>query len=92
MVVDTARRGELFIPFNFGLGSQSANQHTWYARDPVSMQPQLKSAPGQIRRKDFGSPEQWLLDRRAELTGESNEPFTARTLGRTVTLPATHQG
>ena len=92
MVVDTVRPGELFIPFHFGLGSQSANQHTWYARDPVSMQPQLKSSPGRIRRKDFGSPEQWLLDRRAELTGESNEPFAARTLGGTVNLPATHEG
>jgi hypothetical protein len=69
MVVDTVRRGELFIPFHFGLGSQSANQHTWYARDPVSMQPQLKSAPGQIRRKDFGPPERWLLDRRGTHRG-----------------------
>ena len=69
LVVDTVRRGELFIPFHFGLGSQSANQHTWYARDPVSMQPQLKSAPGQIRRRDFGSPERWLLDRRGTHRG-----------------------
>lgn len=57
MEVDTVRRGELFIPFDFGLGRQSANQHTSYARDPVSMQLQMKSAPGQIRRKDFGSAE-----------------------------------
>lgn len=84
MVVDTVRPGELFIPFHFGVGNQSANQHTSYARDPVSMQPQFKSAPGQIRRKDFGAPEQWLLDRRAELAGESNEPFAARTIRATV--------
>lgn len=35
MVVDTVRPGEVFVPFHYGHGSQSANQHTWYARDPV---------------------------------------------------------
>ncbi|MGH7188823.1 MAG: molybdopterin dinucleotide binding domain-containing protein [Acetobacteraceae bacterium] len=43
MVVDTVRPGEVFVPFHYGHGAQSANQHTWYARDPVSHQPQLKS-------------------------------------------------
>ena len=45
MVVDTVRPGELFIPFHYGQGPQSANQHTTYARDPVSQQPQFKSSP-----------------------------------------------
>jgi ferredoxin-nitrate reductase len=40
MVVNTVRPGEVFVPFHFGRGAQSANQHTWYARDPVSFQPQ----------------------------------------------------
>ena len=62
MVVDTVRPGELFVPFHFGQGAQSANQHTWYARDPVSQQPQLKSSPVQIRRLSFGAPESWLLE------------------------------
>ena len=83
MVVDTVRRGELFIPFHYGWGIQSANQHTWYARDPMSHQPQLKSAPVAIRRKGFGAPEQWLLARLAELNGESIEPFAARRFGGT---------
>jgi ferredoxin-nitrate reductase len=81
MVVDSTRPGELFIPFHYGHGSQAANQHTWYARDPVSQQPQFKSAPVNIRRKSFGAPEQWLLDRYAELAGDSIEPYAARNIG-----------
>ena len=83
MVVDTVRPGEVFIPFHYGQGDQSANQHTWYARDPVSNQPQLKSSPAQVRRLSFGEPEAWLMDRLIELSGESNEPYAARTYGET---------
>jgi predicted molibdopterin-dependent oxidoreductase YjgC len=53
-VVDTVRPGEVFVPFHYGHGAQSANQHTWYARDPVSYQPELKSSPVSIRRLSFG--------------------------------------
>jgi ferredoxin-nitrate reductase len=84
MVIDSTRPGELFIPFHFGHGTQAANQHTWYARDPVSQQPQFKSSPVNIRRKSFGAPEQWLIERHAELSGESNEPYAARSIGGTV--------
>lgn len=86
MVVDTVRPGELFIPFHFGALLNSANQHTWYARDPVSQQPQFKSAPVNVRRVSFGAPEQWLLDRLAELDGREVEPFAARTIGGTRNL------
>jgi len=78
MVVDTVRSGELFMPFHYGHGDEAANQHTWYARDPVSHQPQLKSSPVSIRRLSFGAPEDWLLRRLAELDGSSIEPFAAR--------------
>lgn len=89
MVVDTVRPGELFIPFHYGAGVHGANQHTWYARDPVSQQPQFKSSPVRLRRVSFGVPEQWLLDRRAELAGESLEPYAARSLGgTTMSAPA----
>lgn len=81
MVVDTVRPGELFVPFHFGQGSQSANQHTWYARDPVSQQPQLKSSPVAIRRLSFGAPEPWLIERLSELNGERTEPFASRSMG-----------
>jgi ferredoxin-nitrate reductase len=84
MVVDTVRPGELFIPFHYGRGHEAANQHTWYARDPVSQQPQLKSAPVAIRRLSFGTPEPWLLERCAELAGASVEPYAARSIGGTV--------
>lgn len=84
MVVDTVLRGELFIPFHYGWGTQSANQHTWYARDPMSHQPQLKSAPVAIWRKGFGAPEQWLFDRYDDLAGKSIEPYAARTIGGTI--------
>ena len=84
MVVDTVRPGELFIPFHYGWGVQSANQHTWYARDAVSHQPQLKSAPVAIRRKGFGALEQWMLDRYDDLAGKSIKPYAARTIGGTV--------
>ncbi|HEV2419048.1 MAG TPA: molybdopterin oxidoreductase family protein [Terriglobia bacterium] len=84
MVVDTVRPGEVFVPFHYGHGSQSANQHTWYARDPVSHQPQLKSSPVAVQRLSFGQPEPWLLARLAELNGESREPFAAREFGGTV--------
>jgi len=88
MVVDTVRPGDLFIPFHYGFGTTGANQHTWYARDPVSQQPQFKSSPVAIRRKSLGEPEQWLLDRWAELAGESREPYAARSIGGTVMAPA----
>jgi len=78
MVVDTVRPGEVFVPFHYGCGAQSANQHTWYARDPVSHQPQLKSSPVAVRRLSFGEPEPWLLERLAELNGDNIEPFAAR--------------
>lgn len=81
MVVDTVRLGEVFVPFHYGHGAQSANQHTWYARDPVSNQPQLKSSPVALRRLSFGAPEPWLLARLAELNGDMNEPFASRSLG-----------
>jgi predicted molibdopterin-dependent oxidoreductase YjgC len=81
MVVDTVRPGELFVPFHYGQGAQSANQHTWYARDPVSQQPQLKSSPVAIRRLSFGEPEPWLINRLAELDGQSVEPFATRDIG-----------
>jgi anaerobic selenocysteine-containing dehydrogenase len=87
MVVDTVRRGELFIPFHYGNGVGAANQHTTYARDPVSQQPQFKSSPVAIRRKTFGAVEPWLTARLSELSGESLEPYAARTLGRTRNLP-----
>jgi predicted molibdopterin-dependent oxidoreductase YjgC len=83
IVVDTVREGEIFVPFHYGHGAQSANQHTWYARDPVSNQPQLKSSPVALRRLSFGKPEPWLLERLAELNGEMIEPFASRRFGRT---------
>jgi ferredoxin-nitrate reductase len=92
MVVDTVRRGELFIPFHYGVGIQAANQHTWYARDPVSQQPQFKSSPVSLKRKTFGCPEQWLLDRRSELAGDSIEPYAARSIGGTVMTTAGDRG
>jgi predicted molibdopterin-dependent oxidoreductase YjgC len=88
MVVDTVRPGEVFVPFHYGHGDQSANQHTWYARDPISHQPQLKSSPVSVRRLSFGEPESWLLERLSELNGEATEPFAARTYGDAVNLPA----
>ncbi|MDB6036100.1 MAG: Assimilatory ferredoxin--nitrate reductase 1, partial [Verrucomicrobiales bacterium] len=87
MVVDTVRPGELFIPFHYGHGLQAANQHTWYSRDPVSKQPQFKSSPAALARRSFGAPEQWLLDRHAELSGESIEPYAARSIGGTTMQP-----
>jgi ferredoxin-nitrate reductase len=78
MVVDTVRPGEFFIPFHYGAGVHSANQHTWYARDPISKQPQLKSSPVQIRRIGFGEPEAWFEARRADLAGECLQPYAAR--------------
>jgi predicted molibdopterin-dependent oxidoreductase YjgC len=83
MVVDTVRNGELFMPFHYGHGNQSANQHTWYARDPVSHQPFFKSSPATIARKSFGAPEQWLLDRHAELSGTKLQPYAAYSIGGT---------
>jgi anaerobic selenocysteine-containing dehydrogenase len=77
-VVDTVRPGEVFVPFHFGNGTGAANQHTLYARDPVSKQPQFKSSPVNVRRLGFGSPEPWMTARLAELDGECNEPFAAR--------------
>ena len=88
MVVDTVRPGEVFVPFHYGHGAQSANQHTWYARDPVSHQPQLKSSPVAVRRLSFGQPEPWLLARLAELDGTSKAPFAARQFGGAVSRAA----
>jgi hypothetical protein len=45
MVVDTVRQGEVFVPFHYGHGSASANQHTWYAQDPVSHEPSSNRRP-----------------------------------------------
>lgn len=84
IVVDTVRPGELFIPFHYGHGAESANQHTWYARDPVSQQPQFKSSPVDIRKITFGTPEHWLLERYAELAGHSLEPYAVRPIGGTI--------
>ena len=91
MVVDTVRPGEVFVPFHYGHGDQSANQHTWYARDPVSQQPQLKSSPVAVRRLSFGRPVTWLLARLAELNGESTEPFAAQAFGGTINQPVRSQ-
>lgn len=84
MIVDTVRPGEVFVPFHYGQGAESANQHSWYARDPVSQQPQLKSSPVAVRRLSFGQPEPWLLAHLAELNGDANEPFAARQYGGTI--------
>jgi anaerobic selenocysteine-containing dehydrogenase len=78
MVVDTVRPGELFIPFHFGKGVQAANQHTTYARDPVSQQPQLKSSPVSLRRVSFAEPEPWLVERQQDLEGHDTTPYAAR--------------
>lgn len=78
MVVDTVRPGELFIPFHFGRGHQAANQHTTYARDPVSQQPQFKSSPVALRRLSFGQPQPWLIERQCDLQGMDTQPYAAR--------------
>ena len=88
MVVDTVQPGEVFVPFHYGHGAESANQHTWYSRDPVSYQPQLKSSPVAVRRLSFGQPEPWLLARLAELNGKSDEPFAAREFVGTISQAA----
>jgi predicted molibdopterin-dependent oxidoreductase YjgC len=82
MVIDTVRPGEVFVPFHYGHGDQAANQHTWYARDPVSHQPQLKSSPATVRKLSFGEPEAWLLERLKELNGQITTPFAARDFGK----------
>ena len=79
MCVATVRPGELFIPFHYGFGAQAANQHTTYARDPVSKQPQFKSSPAALRRLSFGAAEPWLVARCAELDG-AGVPFASVTL------------
>ncbi|WHZ27904.1 MAG: Assimilatory nitrate reductase large subunit [Nitrospira sp.] len=84
MVVDTVRPGEVFVPFHYGHRSNAANQHTWYAKDPISGQPHLKSSPVAVRRLSFGQPEPWLLARLAELNGTSTVPFAALEFGGTV--------
>ncbi|MCF7694640.1 molybdopterin oxidoreductase family protein [Mycetohabitans sp. B2] len=78
MVVDTVRPGELFIPFHFGKGHQAANQHTTYARDPVSQQPQFKSSPVQLKWLSFAEPEPWLVERRNDLQNRNMKPYAAR--------------
>jgi anaerobic selenocysteine-containing dehydrogenase len=84
MVVDTVRRGEVFVPFHYGHGMQAANQHTWYARDAVSQQPHFKSSPVALRRLGFAQPQPWLLRRLEELDGTSIVPFAAQELDGTV--------
>jgi hypothetical protein len=74
-------------PFHYGGGDQSANVHTWYARDAVSKQPHFKSSPAALRRLSFGSPEPWLLARYAELNGDRTEPYAEATFGGTVNKP-----
>jgi hypothetical protein len=64
----TVRPGEVFVVFHYGYGSQSANQHTWYARDPISHQPQFKSSPVAVRQLSLG--QAVVLARLAELNGE----------------------
>jgi anaerobic selenocysteine-containing dehydrogenase len=86
MVVDTVRPGELFAPFHYGCDDQTANVHTWYARDAVSKQPHFKSSPVSLRRLSFGEPEPWLLARLDELTGKSAMPFAERTFDGTVNV------
>ncbi|KAF3996022.1 hypothetical protein HAV38_11730, partial [Glaciimonas immobilis] len=44
-------------------------------------QPQFKSSPVMLRRLSFGEPEQWLLNRMAELDGRMVEPFANVSLG-----------
>jgi predicted molibdopterin-dependent oxidoreductase YjgC len=78
IVVDTVRRGEVFIPFHYGNGNGAANQHTLYARDPVSKQPQFKSSPVAVYRLGFGVPEPWMLARLQELDGARTEPYATR--------------
>lgn len=78
IVADTVRPGELFIPFHFGKGHRAANQHTSYARDPVSQQPQFKSSPVQLRRLSFAEPEPWLQERWSDLQGANTQPYAAR--------------
>jgi ferredoxin-nitrate reductase len=86
MVVGTVRRGEVFAPFHYGRNNQTANVHTWYARDAVSKQPHFKSSPVSLRRLSFGEPEPWLIERLDELTGKSVTPYAAQTFGDTVNL------
>jgi hypothetical protein len=40
-------------PFHFGFGPTAPDQHTGYAREPVRKQPQFKSSPETIRRKNL---------------------------------------
>lgn len=79
MVVDTVRPGEIFAPFHYGSENQTANAHTWYARDAVSKQPIYKSSPVALRRLSFGAPEPWLLVRHEELSGKRTEPYASIT-------------
>jgi anaerobic selenocysteine-containing dehydrogenase len=85
LMVDTVRPGEVFIPFHYGNGNGAANQHTLYARDPVSKQPQFKSSPVAVRRLGFGTPEPWMLARIDELNGRGTEPFATRTYAAQTT-------
>ena len=72
------------MPFHFGQGAEAANQHTWYARDPVSNQPQLKSSPVQpaapqlwrARRRGCSSGNRFVRFRRASLRF-AGDPLTA---------------
>jgi ferredoxin-nitrate reductase len=80
MVVDTVRPGEVFAPFHYGTGAQSANQHTSYARDPVSKQPQFKASPVSMRRLSFAAAEPWMRNRLDELNGKDRGLFATRTI------------
>ncbi len=63
------------------------------ARDPVSQQPQFKSSPVNIHKVTPNIPEPWLLARYAELSGDSIEPFAARSVGGIVmSEPASRTG
>ena len=84
-VSDSTIRSRLVVkPIHYSHRSNSANQHTWYAKDPFSGQPHLKLSPVAVQRLSFGEPEPWLQARREELNGESIEPFAARKFGGTV--------
>jgi ferredoxin-nitrate reductase len=88
MVVETVRPGSLFIPFHYGYPGESANQNTTYAKDPVSKQPQFKQSRAMLQKVADGQAEEWLIERRRELTGESSQPFASRDIGGTKPQPS----
>ena len=85
MVVDTVRRpGEVFVPFHYGHGTKrpTSTPGTRAIQSATSLSSSRR--PFAVRRLSFGQPQPWLLDRMAELTGESLEPFAARRVRGTV--------